>query len=119
MANVNATIENLMGIEGATMAALVDSSSGMVLGEAGTRINADVAAAGITEVVRAELKVLKMLAPKEKIDDILITLGENYHVIRPLADKPGLFIYVVLDRSRANLAMARYNVTEIETELTM
>ena len=119
MANVNETIENLMGIEGATTTALVDSSSGMVLGKAGTRLNADVAAAGITEVVRAELKVLKMLAPKEKIEDILITLGENYHVIRPLAEKVGLFIYVVLDRSRANLAMARFRTTEIEAELAM
>ena len=119
MANVNETIENLMGIEGATTTALVDSSSGMVLGKAGTRLNADVAAAGITEVVRAEMKVLKMLAPKEKIEDILITLGENYHVIRPLAEKVGLFIYVVLDRSRANLAMARFRTTEIEAELAM
>ena len=69
--------------------------------------------------MRAELKVIKMLNVKETIDDILITLGLHYHVIRPLAEKPGLFIYVVLDRAKANLAMARYRVTEIETELSI
>ncbi len=119
MANVNEAIADLLSIDGAITAAIVDSSSGMVLGKGGTGLNADIAAAGITEVVRAELKVIKMLNVKETIDDILITLGLHYHVIRPLAEKPDLFIYVVLDRAKANLAMARYRVTEIETELSI
>ncbi len=119
MATVNETIAELLSIDGAVAAAVVDSSSGMVLGKGGTGVNLDVAAAGTTEVVRAKMKMMKSLGIKDKIEDILITLTSQYHVIRPIIDKPGLFIYLVLSKDKANLAMARYRVTEIETELNV
>ena len=46
-----------------------------------------------------------------------MTLTNQYHIVRPIAEKPGLFIYIVLDRARANLAMARYRVNECEAAL--
>jgi hypothetical protein len=119
MANVAQSVSAMLSIDGATAAAVVDSNSGMVLGKEGTGVNLDLAAAGNTEVVRAKLKTMRSLGLKDTIEDILITLGTQYHIVRPIADKPGLFAYIVLDRSKANLALARHKVTEIEGSMTV
>lgn len=119
MANIPQSLEEIMSIDGAIAAALVDSSSGMMLGSAGTGVDLEVAAAGNTEVVRAKLKTMSLLKLKDNIEDILITLNKQYHIIRLIANKPGLFLYIVLDRSRANLALARRKVSDVELELTL
>jgi hypothetical protein len=90
-----------------------------MLGAAGGGVNLEVAAAGNTEVVRAKRKTMKALALNEHIEDILITLGRQYHLIRPLSSNDALFIYVVLDRNRANLAMARHVLSQLEKELVV
>ncbi len=117
MANIRDTLTELLQIDGATACAVVDANSGMLLGKEGAGVNLDIAAAGNTEVVRAQLKTMKALSIKDKIEDILITLNTQYHIIRPIVEKPGLFIYVVLDKAKANLAMARYRVNECEAAL--
>lgn len=118
MANVSEALAELLKVDGAKAAAIVDSNSGMLLGKDGTGIDLDMAAAGNTEVVRAKLKTMKMLGIKDSMEDMLITLSTQYHIIRPLVDKPGVFVYLVLDKAKANLAMARYKVTEIEQQIT-
>ena len=82
-------------------------------------VDLDLAGAGNTEVVRAKLKTMKALGLQDKIEDILITLGKQYHIIRPVTAKPGLFIYLVLDKIKANLALARRNCQEQEQTLTL
>jgi hypothetical protein len=119
MANVKDSLNELMTIDGAIAMALVDYTSGMMLGSAGGGVDLEVAAAGNTEVVRSKMKTMKALGLNDEIEDILITLGKHYHIIRPVASKPGLFFYVVLDRSRANLAMSRRKVLDIEGALTL
>ena len=118
MANIQDTLDNIMAIDGAIATALVDWNSGMTLGTvSGEGINIDVAAAGNTNVVRAKLGVMKDLKLKGTIEDILITLTEQYHLIRPLSANQNLFIYVALKRSQANLGLARHKLAEIEKEL--
>jgi len=119
MANVKASMEEMLTIDGAMCTALVDSESGMILGQAGTGVDLEVAAAGNTEVVRAKIKTMRALGLNETIEDILITLGRQYHIIRPMARKEGLFIYLVLDKAKSNLAMARRKVQDVERELAI
>ena len=114
MATLNESLNQLQSVEGALCAAIVDSGSGMLLGSIGTGVDMELAAAGNTEVVRAKNKTLQALGLQDTIDDILITLGKQYHIIRPLATKEGIFIYMVLDKSRANLALARRKVQDVE-----
>ncbi|EDX88770.1 hypothetical protein ADG881_872 [Alcanivorax sp. DG881] len=109
----------LLQSDGAMCTAIVDANSGMVLGQAGTGLDLELAAAGNTEVVRAKLKTMKSLGLNDKIEDILITLGTQYHIIRPVASKEGLFIYLVLDKSKSNLALARRNCQEVESTLAL
>jgi CheY-like chemotaxis protein len=116
--NIKDGLAKLNSIDGFVGAALVDSESGMLLGsEGGGSLNLEVAAAGNTEVVRAKRKTMTNLALKDQIEDILISLGRQYHLIRPLRSRPTLFFYVALDRARANLAMARISLADVEKDL--
>jgi hypothetical protein len=119
MSNITETLTDLLSIDGAMCAALVDSSSGMLLGQAGSGLDLEVAAAGNTEVVRAKLKTIKSLGLDDTIDDILITLSTQYHIIRPLAESPEIFLYLVLDSKKANLALARKKVKDADAALEL
>ena len=119
MGNLAQSLDELMQIDGAIAVAVVDSNSGMVLGKAGGGVDLDVAGAGNTEVVRAKLKTMKSLGLKDNIEDILITLGKQYHILRPSEKNVGLFVYYVLDSTRANLALARRKVNDVEAKLKM
>jgi hypothetical protein len=122
MANTETALKDAMtSIEGVIGVALVDYGSGMALGTLGGGKDLDltVAAAGNTDVVRAKARTMELLGLKDGIEDILITLGSQYHLIRLLKGrgKTGLFLYLALDRSRANLAMARHQLGRIEGDL--
>jgi len=117
MATIKQSLEDLLTSDGAMCAAIVDSNSGMMLGSAGSGVDLEVAAAGNTEVVRAKLKTMRSLGLNDVIDDILITLGKQYHILRPLARREGVFVYFVLDRNKSNLALARRKVQDVEREL--
>lgn len=120
MATLKDTLAKVMEIDGALGCCAVDSNSGMMLGSAGGGpVNLEVAAAGNTEVVRAKRKTMRALGLADAIDDILITLGRQYHIIRPLASNDALFVYLVLDKSRGNLAMARHQLSALERELSI
>jgi hypothetical protein len=118
MATVNESLSQMLKIDGAMCAALVDSNSGMMLGSAGTGVDLELAAAGNTEVVRSKMKTMNSLGLNDKIEDILITLGKQYHIIRPVQAKTGIFIYLVLDRAKSNLAMARRACSDAEGSLS-
>jgi len=119
MANdIKQSLSKLEAIDGFVGAALVDSESGMLLGqEGGGGLNLEVAGATNAEVVRSKRKAIRSLNLKDEIEDILISLSKQYHIIRPLRKKGNLFFYVVLDRSRANLALARLTLADIEKDL--
>ncbi len=116
-------LQECMDIEGAQAVALVDIASGMALATAGNpkNLNLEVAAAGNTNVMRAKMDTMRELGINEEIEDVLITLGTAYHMIRPVTSESGkgLFVYLVLDKSKANLAMARFKLSKIERELTV
>ena len=121
MPEMDVALKDAMQIDGAIGAALVDYTSGMALGITGGNKDLDlnVAAAGNTDVVRAKIRAMELLNIKEKIEDILVTMDGQYHLIRPLTGRSGkgLFLYLVLNKARANLAMARHQLRRIEQNL--
>jgi hypothetical protein len=122
--NIETALKEAMTIDGALGVSLVDWDSGMALGSmgGGKYLDLEVAAAGNTEVIRAKMRTMESLRLNDAIEDILITLGKQYHLIRLLKNsrnEQGLFLYLVLDRGKANLALARHNLRRIETDLSV
>src|SRR6056297_417303 len=118
MASIQDSLQELLTIEGALGAAVVDYESGMVLGSAGGGVDLELAGAGNARVIKAKMETKKSLGIDEQvIEDMLITLTSHFHIIRPTASHEGLFIYLVLDKARSNLALARHKVRAIEKVL--
>ena len=117
--NYDKAVSEMLNVDGALAAAVVDFASGMMLAGGGSpSIDLEIAAAGNTEVVSSKMKTMKMLGLNDIIDDILITLGKQYHLIRPLQKHEGLFLYSVLDKSKSNLALARRSLVDVERNLS-
>lgn len=107
-----------MSVDGAIGIALVDLRSGMLLAKQGGNSLFDLEMAGAlnTEVLRAKLRAVEALQLGDQVQDILVTLGSQYHIIMPLLrneDEP-LFLYLALDKARGNLALARHQLRRIE-----
>jgi predicted regulator of Ras-like GTPase activity (Roadblock/LC7/MglB family) len=111
------SLDALRNIDGYLASALVDADSGMLMAGDGTAVNLELAGAGNTEVLRAKRKVANSLGLNDTIEDILISLTKQYHVLRPLESNQKVFLYVVLDRSKANLAMARHELRSFEKSI--
>ncbi|GAB1332649.1 hypothetical protein ACE1SV_69880 [Streptomyces sennicomposti] len=111
----------MTAVEGALGAAVVDYTSGMALGTLGgdKELDLTIAAAGNTDVIRAKVRTMEQLGLQSQIEDVLITLGTQYHLIRLVTGRSGngLFLYLVLDKSRSNLAMARHQLKRVEEQL--
>jgi predicted regulator of Ras-like GTPase activity (Roadblock/LC7/MglB family) len=111
-----ANVDVLKKLDGFLAAALVDSSSGMMIESLVVgNFPVEVAAAANTQVLQAKLKAMDAIGlGEDTIEDILISLGTQYHLLRPLASNREIFIYVALERDRANLALARLEVKKVE-----
>ncbi|MGQ0778379.1 MAG: hypothetical protein ACT4NY_28890 [Pseudonocardiales bacterium] len=118
MSNIEQALDMAANIKGAFAVALVDYDSGMTLGSRGgsAEFDLDVAAPGNSDVVRSKLDVIQKLGIRETIEDILITLNTQYHLIRLIHGQSNekLFFYLVLNRTQSNLAMARRDLRIIE-----
>lgn len=116
MADIKSSVQAAMKIDGCLGAALVDYESGMCMGTAGNPgFDLELAAAGNTEVVRAKKKIRDKLGLRDKLEDILITLTGQYHLIRMVGTT--MFLYVALDRGKSNLALARKELEIIDRNL--
>lgn len=115
LADIPRLMGPLVNLGGYMGACLVDGDTGMCLAkDGGANIDLEKAAACNTEVLRAKRRAVEALRLDDEIEDILITLGRQHHLIRPLRKRPELFLYLVLDRRYANLAYARLSLVEAE-----
>ena len=112
-------LEKLLSFDGALCVALVDSETGMILGKAGSGVEIDLAAAGASVILRARLASTRAVGASEKIDDVLISLTTQVQIIHPLPSNPKIFTYLIGDKAKASLAMARYKATEADLQIQL
>jgi hypothetical protein len=105
------TFERIAGdIPGFIAASLVDLESGMTLGARSVRPDFDLTAASAynSEMVKQKLKIMKALNLRTTLEDMLLTLGDQIHLIKLVT--PSTFIYLAADRGSSNLAIVRNSV---------
>ncbi len=123
MTVISEVIHAVVELPGAVAGALVDLESGNCLIRAGREKMTGLSLVGAVnaQMLRAEMRQVQEQFPHEDIQDLMITVGKQYHLIRlvHLSDKlPCLFLYVVLARETANLMMARHTMAEVAWQLT-
>lgn len=118
MTNLEQLLERAVDIDGAFAAAISDHRTGNCVGAKSSRVGFDAGVAGALDgaVVRAKLAALQALDLESEIEDMLFSLGDQYHLIRPLSGTT-LFLTLVLRRERANLALARRELGRLEAEI--
>jgi hypothetical protein len=105
---INEQFEKLAAdIPGFIAASLVDLESGMTLGLKSNRSDFDLAAASAynSEMIKQKMKIMKALNLKTTFEDMIITLGDQLHIIKLIT--PSTFIYLAADRASCNLAIVR------------
>jgi len=112
--SLDAVLEKLLSFDGAMCVAVVDSETGMILGNAGSGVDIDLAAAGASVILRARLASIKAMGGDERIDDVLISLSSQVQIIHPLPRNPSIFTYLIGDKARSSLAMARFKAAEAD-----
>ena len=100
-------------VNGVIATAAVDLESGMTLAAKSNRGDFDLAVASAynSELVKQKLKIMKALKLNVALEDMLITLADQIHLIKML---PGgtTFLYLAADRSATNLAILRTAVAK-------
>ena len=120
MANIRESLKKIMQIEGVTGATLVDYQSGMTLGTiGGDDTDMELAGAANTEVIRSKKEMIDRMGIKEGLNEILISLNDEYHLMRVFHENDNVFTYVMMDRENANLGLARLRLQEIDKNLKL
>lgn len=123
MSNVKESISAALEIDGAMGVALGDWNTGFSLGQVTKDSSSfpesklETAIALNAEVIKAKNKARQGLEISEEIEDILVTLENQYHLLRTSSTVPGIFFYMVMSREKANLGLARIKLREIEKTL--
>lgn len=76
----------------------------------------ELASAYNLEVVKAKLSAIKALGLNEKINDILITLTSQIHII-DVSEDGKYFIYLAVDSSKANLGLTRAVLSKFKKDI--
>ena len=96
----------------------VKSGVSYVAASADPNLDPNLASAYNLEVVKAKMSALRILGleDKEKIEDILITLTNQIHVI-DVAPNGNYFVFLVVDSSKANLGITRSLLARYKKDL--
>lgn len=105
---MNEALDKLQNDLGGFIAAsVVDLESGMTLAATTRRPDFDLALASAynSEMVKAKLNTLRVLKLETNLEDMLLTLGDQIHLIKIVSEST--FVYVAADRASTNLALVR------------
>jgi predicted regulator of Ras-like GTPase activity (Roadblock/LC7/MglB family) len=99
-------------------ASLVDLDSGMTLAVKAARTDFDLTAASAynSELVKQKLKIMRTLGLSGTIEDMLITLTDQIHLVKLVG--PNTFLYLSVDKKQSNLAIVRNAVNRHVNQLT-
>jgi predicted regulator of Ras-like GTPase activity (Roadblock/LC7/MglB family) len=101
-------LEKIQGdASGFIAASLVDLDSGMTLAVKSLRSDFDLTAASAynSELVKQKLKIMRTLGLTGSIEDMLISLSDQIHLVKLIG--PNTFLYLAVDKKQSNIAIVR------------
>ena len=114
MNNIDLALDEMMDVNGAIAASIIDWQSGMTLGMKSIGdFDIELASAGNSEVVKAKMATMKSLGLVGKIKDMMLTLTDQIHILSIVENHPELTLYLVIDSTKGNLALARNKMQTI------
>jgi predicted regulator of Ras-like GTPase activity (Roadblock/LC7/MglB family) len=119
-ARARQALATMLTLDGLLGCAIVDSASGLALARElreDQPVDIELAAAACTQVLRMQRQVARNMGLSEHIDEILISAGPRQQIMRTVSRHPDLFLVVLLDKQRTNLALARFQLAEVERGL--
>jgi len=105
----------IVDLNGFVGACLVDSETGVLLAQAECE-DFDSTVLDIDKV-NSKIKAVKDLGAGDVLEDVVITLETQYHLVRRLKSANEVFIYLVIDRSAANLGLAKFTLQTTEESI--
>lgn len=115
------SMNELMKLDGVVMCALVECLTNQALVSGGNAQDVERAAPAAADIMRSHRRSLRQLGhwrPNDPVDEILVTAGSRYHVLRALNEHPDYFVLCVLDKLRCNLATTRFRIMEAQQALS-
>jgi len=114
-------LASLLKLDGLIGCALVDAATGLVLAHetrAEHSIDMELAAAAAAQVLRAQRDSARSMGLTDPIDELITTAGARNILIRALQRHAELFIVALFEKHRTNLALARFQLLEVERALS-
>jgi len=105
-------------VEGLLGCAVVEAASGMIVARHVRHdppVDMELAAAASAQALRTHRLAARNMGLAEPVDEIITSAATRVQVMRSVTGHPDLFVFALLDRQRANLAMARYRLMQAET----
>jgi predicted regulator of Ras-like GTPase activity (Roadblock/LC7/MglB family) len=113
-------LAGMLTLDGLLGCAIVDGSTGLVIARElreDQPIDIDLAAAACAQVLRTHRQAARNMGLADPIEEIITTAGARHQFVRPLRRQPELFVVALLDKDRTNLALARFQLIEVERAL--
>ena len=119
-AQAQVALAGMLALEGLLGCAVVDATTGLVLARQSQHeppLDMELVAAASAQLMRAQRHAARSMGLAEPIDEVMTSAGPRQHVMRTVSRHPDLFLLVLLDRHRTNLALARFQLMEVERRL--
>jgi predicted regulator of Ras-like GTPase activity (Roadblock/LC7/MglB family) len=119
-ARASQAMAGMRALEGLVGCAVVDSTTGLVLAHEardGQLVDMELVGAACAQVMRSHRVAARRMGWSEQVDEVMASIGPHQQVMRSLASRPDLFLLVLLDKQRTNLALARFQLMEVERGL--
>ena len=113
-------LASLLKLDGLLGCALVDATTGLVLAHEARddqTIDMEQAAAACAQVLSAHRTSARQMGIVDPIEEVITTAGARHVLIRALQRHPELVLVALLEKHRTNLALARFQLLEVERGL--
>lgn len=110
-------VNQLIELTGMVSVAIFDTASGRAVLHAGARPSADELGQHGATLLAAMTQTSRTLGLGHTLPEAAITLGTHHLLLRAVPHHPGLALHAVLDKTHANLTLARLQILRMDAVL--